>query len=82
MCVQDKGNVLLLSVGSIQGNLHGLLCEAQPVRAEEMHLHLIVENWERRNREFTEGLLYTCLIPLLKVKHQRSPYVTVISVFM
>lgn len=44
MYVQDEGNVLLLSVGSIQRNLHWLLCEAHLVLAEEMHLHLIVEN--------------------------------------
>lgn len=44
MYVQDKGNALLLSVGSIQRNLHRLLCEAQLAFAEEMHLHLIVEN--------------------------------------
>lgn len=57
--VQDKGNVLLLSVGSIQRNLHRLLCEAQLALAEEMHLHLIVENWERRNRQCAEGQLDT-----------------------
>lgn len=53
ICVQDKGNVLLLSVGSIQRNLHWLLGEAQWVLAEEMYLHLIVENYERGNRQFT-----------------------------
>lgn len=73
MDVQDEGDVLLLSVGSIQRNLHGLLGEAQSVFAEEMDLHLIVENWVRRSRELTESLLYTfdssmtSLIPLLKV---------------
>lgn len=44
MYVHDKGNVLLLSVGSIQRNLHRLLCEVHLVLAEEMYLHLIVEN--------------------------------------
>lgn len=32
--VQHEGNVLLLSMGSIQGELHRLLCEAQLVLAE------------------------------------------------
>lgn len=44
MYEHDKGNVLLLSVGSIQRNLHRLLCEVHLVLAEEMHLHLIMEN--------------------------------------
>lgn len=48
--VQNKGNVLLLSMGSIQRNLHRLLCEALLGLAEEMHFHLIVENWEGKKR--------------------------------
>lgn len=46
--LQDKSNVLLLSMGSEQRNLHWLLCEAQLVLTEEMHLHLIMEHWEDR----------------------------------
>lgn len=44
MYVQNKRNVLLLSVGSVQWNLHGLLSEAHFVLAEEVCLHLVVEN--------------------------------------
>lgn len=54
MYVQDKGNVLLLSVGSIQRNLHWLLREVQTALTEEMRLHLIVENYDRRNRQLAE----------------------------
>lgn len=42
--VQNKGNVFLLAVTSVQRNLHGLLGEALLGLAEEMHLDLIVEN--------------------------------------
>ncbi len=59
MYVQDKGNVLLLSVGSIQRNLHWLLREVQTALTEEMRLHLIVENYDRRNRQLAEGQLNT-----------------------
>lgn len=48
MYVQDKGNALFLSVGSIQRNLHWLLGEAQWVLVEEMHLDLIVKNYKRK----------------------------------
>lgn len=57
--VQDKGNSFLLSVGSVQRNLHRLLCEAQRVLTEEVHLHLVVENCERE--EETNSLLRVCL---------------------
>ena len=72
--VQDKGDVLLLSVGAEQRDLHRLLVEAHYVLTEEMHLHLIVENYERRNTQFTPQTLselnvfsatgLTSLIPL------------------
>lgn len=42
--VQDEVNVFLLAVTSVQRNRHGLLGEALPGLAEEMHLDLIVEN--------------------------------------
>lgn len=57
MYVQDMGKILLLSVGSIQRNLDRLLCEAQLVLTEEMHLHLVVENCKRRGK----SLLRICL---------------------
>lgn len=44
MYVQNKGNILLLSVCAIQRNHHGLLCEAFLLLVEEMCLHLVVEN--------------------------------------
>lgn len=54
--IQDKGNVLFLSVGSIQRNLHRLLCEAQLVLTEDVDLHLVMENCEKGgNKQFTEG---------------------------
>lgn len=68
MYVQNKGNVLLLSMGSIQRNLHRLFCEALLGHAEEMHFHLIVENWgggerdsEPRGRHTVLCLSYDCL---------------------
>lgn len=50
MYAQNKGNVLLLSVGPVEGNLHRLLGEALGALAEEMHLHLVVEDWEGKNQ--------------------------------
>lgn len=51
MYVQDKCNVLLLSVGSKQRNLHRLLCEAQLDLAEEMRLHLVMENCKKEAQQ-------------------------------
>lgn len=48
MYVHNKGNVLLLCVGSIQRNLQWLLGKAQRILTEEMHLHLVMENWDGR----------------------------------
>lgn len=45
MYVQDEGDVLFLSEGPEEGDLHGLLGEALLALAEEMHLHLVVEDW-------------------------------------
>lgn len=64
MYVQDVGNILLLSMSSVQRNFHRLLCEAQLVLTEEMHLHLVVENCKRRgNRQFTESLQCESAVP-------------------
>lgn len=60
MYVQDEGNVLLLSVGSIQRNLHWLLREPKLILAEEMHLNLIVENYERRKDSLVRASCLTC----------------------
>lgn len=62
MYVQNEGNVLLLSVGPVQGNLHGLLGEALVALAEEMHLHLVVEDWEGKHK----APIYTFFISLPK----------------
>lgn len=60
MYVQHSGDVLLLSIGSIQRDLQWLLCEAQSVLAEEMNLHLVMENCEAEgNRHLAEGPFYT-----------------------
>ena len=56
MYVQDERNVLFLSVGPIQRNLHRLLREAQLGLAEEMHLHLVVENCGGGADSVHEGL--------------------------
>lgn len=50
MYVQNEGNVLFLSVGPVQGNLHRLLGEALGALTEEMHLHLVVEDWGGKNK--------------------------------
>lgn len=51
------GNILRLSMGSIQRNFDWLLCETQWVLTEEMHLHLVMENCKRRgSRHFTEHM--------------------------
>lgn len=47
MYSQNKRNIFLLSICSIQGNLHWLLREALLVLAEEMCLHLVVENCKK-----------------------------------
>lgn len=49
MDVQNEGNVLLLPQRPVQGDLHRLLGEALDALAEEMHLHLVVEDWGGRN---------------------------------
>lgn len=50
MYVQNKGNVLFLSIGPVQGNLHRLLGEALSALAEEMPLHLVVIDWEGKSK--------------------------------
>lgn len=50
MYIQNEGNVLFLSVGPVQGNLHRLLGETLLGLAEEMHLHLVVKDWEGGNK--------------------------------
>lgn len=62
MYVQNEGNVLFLSVGPVQGSLHRLLGEALGALTEEVHLHLVVEDWEGK----TNGPIYPVFRSLLK----------------